>query len=203
MNKQKLQLMGSESRDRFKHIHKNRLHDQFYALDIDFALIERNKWAAEDGSHLPLIVAILDFKMPDDRPTFSEVLAYNQFIKQNIPVYIVEANSDDFVDKDPSKHRLTVYEYQGGDWEPEIPDWDGDLVLEDATWRDFEKWQDELRIKRRNIEKARHKVRNMIQETKDDVDELDMYKAADVMEEVLLNEQELIEKLMEDMDDIG
>lgn len=202
MNERKRDLIGSESRDKFKHFHKKKLHNQFYALDIDFALVEKHLGATESGEPLPFIVAILDFKLPNDSPTFSEVLAYNQFIKTNIPVYIVEADSEEFAEKKPSEQRLSVYEYKGGDWRPDPPHWDGEIVIEQATWREFGSWQDSLRIKRRDIKKARHQVKKRVEETKEEVDDIETYRDVQRLGEVILSDDEVLEVLLERLDSI-
>lgn len=197
MDKKKVNLTGSESRDRFKQLHKQKLHNQFYALDIDFALVEKHLDATECGEALPLIVAILDFKLPNDTPTFSEVLAYNQFLEDNIPVYIVESASTEFVEKTPSEQRLTVYEYEGGDWRPDPPNWDGRVVLEEGTWSEFESWQDTLRIKRRNVEKVRHQVKKQVEETKNEVEDVETYRDVERLGEIILSDEEILKTLID------
>ena len=83
MNNDLRLLKGSPSRDIFKQMHKT-LHRSFYACDIDFVLVGNRP-------HRPAgIIAFLDFKLPQDKVTFSEVLAYNDLLKI-APVYIIES----------------------------------------------------------------------------------------------------------------
>ena len=89
-------LKGSPSRDTFKQAHKS-LSNSFYACDIDFVFV---------GNHPPGIIAFLDFKLPRDTVTFSEVLAYNDLLKL-APVYIVEAS-------DPANGPFKVARYTRG-----------------------------------------------------------------------------------------
>jgi len=145
MNNDKKQLEGSKNRDRFKRLHKN-LHEQFYALDIDLALIEKNIY---NGSENPCIVSIIDFKMPKDRATFTEVLTYNQFLDNNVPVHLIESKSTSFYEQTTKQHRFEVKKYQGGNWKPDPPKYSTKTVLSNATWSDLSSWEDELRLKRR------------------------------------------------------
>jgi len=145
MNSDKKQLQGSKNRDRFKRLHKN-LHEQFYALDIDLALVEKN---VHNGTADPCIVAFLDFKMPSDRPTFTEVLTYNQFVGNDIPVYLIESEHEGFCEQAPEEHRFSIKRYKGGDWEPDPPPYETATVLSGATWQDMAAWEDELRLERR------------------------------------------------------
>jgi len=103
MDDNKKALKGSPSRDLFKQAHKT-LAKQFYACDIDFVWV---------GKYPPGIIAFLDFKLPRDKVTFSEVLAYNDLLKI-APVYIVEA-------PDPVAGPFTVSRYTGGDFKPNPP----------------------------------------------------------------------------------
>ena len=80
MNSNKKLLKGSPSRDIFKQMHKT-LPGRFYACDIDFVLVENRP---------PYILAFLDFKLPYDSVTFTEILAYNRLLAV-APIYIVES----------------------------------------------------------------------------------------------------------------
>jgi len=146
IDEQKRALTGSASRDRFKQLHKEKLPDNCYALDIDFALVEKNQHRGEDQ---PLIAAILDFKTASDDLTFTEVLAYNQFLEKNIPVYVVESETNDFAQVDVADHRFTIKEYNGGNWRLFPPSYECEVLREGATWRVLKKWEDKLRIERR------------------------------------------------------
>jgi len=155
MIEEKKRLKGSKNRDEFKQLHKTQLDGAFYALDIDFALIAKNEERFSEA--LPMIVAIIDFKMPDDDPTFSEVLAYNQFKEMNIPVYLIEALNKPFVELEPEKHRFRIKEYISGEWKPEHLPTETNVVAEAITWEELEKWEREIRNSRRQERRERYK----------------------------------------------
>jgi len=146
IDEEKRNLTGSDARDTFKQLHKERLPDNCYSLDIDFAFVEKNQQGSSDQ---PLIAGICDFKKPDDHPTFTEVLAYNQFLKNDIPVFIVQTLNPDFEELDDYEHRFNVYKYIDGDWRQFPPTYDTELLCEDIGWKGFASWESDLRIKRR------------------------------------------------------
>ncbi|MBD3252010.1 hypothetical protein GF380_06215 [Candidatus Uhrbacteria bacterium] len=127
MDGKKLALKGSPSRDNFKHIHK-RLNKRFYALDIDFVLVD--KWPQ------PHIVAILDYKRPGDTVTFAEVIAYNAFINAGIKVFVVESES---------LKTFNVYQYKGGDYKPHPPVVKLVKIRNGVDLAGFERWELKLR----------------------------------------------------------
>ena len=129
MDDSKRRLKGSEKRDIFKQMHKS-LNASFYALDIDFCLISK---------HPPGVVALLDYKDPNDHVTFSEALFYGWWLDMcPVPIYIVEAS-------DPKNGPFTIKEYLGGDYHPEPPviTWGMSMIAPD--WEAFGKWERELR----------------------------------------------------------
>lgn len=109
-------------------MHKKRLPRSCYGIDIDFALIEKSP---------PGIVAILDYKRPGDKVTFSEVIAYNA-LAQHWWVFIVEG-------QDPEKGPFVARQYLDGDWRPDVPvvRYGQEYHLE--TWADFGAWEKWLR----------------------------------------------------------
>lgn len=124
----KSDLMGSPSRDMFKHWHKQRpMPNSFYACDVDFVLIEFNP---------PHIAAILDYKMPKDKLTSTECLAFNELSK-HYPVYIVYSNAD-FIN-------FTIFRYAGCDLsiEPIQPCLADKLLLHRQV--EFIKWEANIR----------------------------------------------------------
>ena len=127
MDDSKRALKGSPSRDLFKQAHKN-LSKQFYSCDIDFVWV---------GKYPPRIIAFLDFKLPRDRVTFSEVLAYNDLLRI-APVYIVES-------PDPTTGPFKVYSYSGGDFRPNPPDVELEHIETCPDWLSFGKWERKVR----------------------------------------------------------
>jgi len=126
----KRHLKGSERRDDFKWGHKQQpFPSSFYACDIDFCLITHNP---------PGIVALLDVKFPSESVTFAEVIAYNNWIAVNIPVYIIEA-------RDSINGPFTVRPYLGGDWhhKPPIVQYGRPIVCN--TRQDLADWEGSIR----------------------------------------------------------
>jgi hypothetical protein len=118
---------GSPSRDIFKRRHKD-LNKSLYALDIDFALIEKYPY--------PKIVAILDFKTHGDEDiTFAEVIAYNTLIERGIPVFIVTG--------DPEEGVFQIFRYMGGHHKK--PSSKLKHVANTENWQQFEQWEKDCR----------------------------------------------------------
>ena len=151
-------LLGSKSRDWFKWLHKQLLPKNSWALDIDLELVEKEP--------MPFIVARLDFKVGNDRISFSEAIAYSTFIGMphpyRIPVYIVYANHlfkshaeneslspEDRILLAKKYHRFTVKKLISADYRPDPPKTEEIVVLENATWEEFSKWQTQLRNNRK------------------------------------------------------
>ena len=126
MDINKQMLCGSPSRDAFKFNHK-RLDRKFYALDVDFLLVEKEPF--------PGIDAALDFKTEKDSPTFSEVIAYNDFMKRGIDVYIVSGC--------PETYDLKIYKWLGGHHGK--PVWRCSLVEETKDSGEFQTWERSIR----------------------------------------------------------
>ena len=84
MNANKRQLYGSPTLDCFKHRHKT-IDLPLYASDIDLLLI--------DFDPHPQILACLDYKTKWDSITKTECIVYDNFIRMNIPVFIVQGDS--------------------------------------------------------------------------------------------------------------
>jgi hypothetical protein len=121
------QQQGSPSRDLFKRKHKD-LGRDLYALDIDFALIEKYPY--------PTIVAILDYKQSQDEITFSEVIAYNSLLERGIPIYIISGDAD--------QGAFTILKYEGGNYKKPISRLR--VVHQTENWQEFEKWERGLRL---------------------------------------------------------
>jgi len=100
----------------------------FYATDLDLVFV---------GKRPPGIVAMIDYKTPYDRVTFSEVLAYNDLIAKGYPVFIIES-------LEPFE-KFTIREYLGGDWKPDPPIVNLKTVLDGVGIKEFIRWEQELR----------------------------------------------------------
>lgn len=136
------QLKGSESRDHFKYLHKQKLDSDCYALDSDLELVAKNPE--------PFIVARLDFKLEGDKISFSEVIAYNQLIEATpvIPVYVIEAQKP-FVDENCDNHTFAVKKYLGGDHRPyPEPEYDLQPLYEGLGWEGLNCWERLIRCDR-------------------------------------------------------
>lgn len=125
MNDDRRTLQGSSWRDRFKRAHKS-ISARFYACDADLLLIEKDP---------PGVVAIVDYKHPNDRITFAEVIAYNA-LAEHVPVYIVIGLPNGPFD---------VFHYLEGDPRPDPPCVRLELVCTCRDWREFESWERGLR----------------------------------------------------------
>lgn len=131
MDKAKRELKGSEKRDIFKQKHKQ-LSSSFYATDVDFCLVSK---------HPPGIVAYLDYKDDNDCVSFSEALAYNEFMKRG-PVYIVQASK-------PETGPFIVRRYLGANCKPDPPDVEYGVALWFKDWEALGEWEKGLRDKYR------------------------------------------------------
>lgn len=130
MDALKQALRGSESRDEFKQRHK-RLSKDLYACDLDFVFVTKE--------YPPGIVAVVDYKRPNDKVTFSEVLAYSDLFLRGIPVYIVTG--------DAMSGQFNIDLFVGGNHlEPRIST---RRVARTNNWGDFEDWERGLRITRK------------------------------------------------------
>lgn len=140
MDTGKINLKGSESRDAFKHWHKQ-LGPSFYATDIDLALVA--KWGGNPDNHY--IVAIIDYKQEYDCVSFTEAIFYNACTKMKIPVYIVISDYDIETD---SFGPFTIERYIWCDPGPEPPKCEFVPVLENGTKEDYWMWEHKLRNRR-------------------------------------------------------
>lgn len=131
MDKRKLELIGSPTRDKFKQKHKI-LDNRLYACDIDFIFVSK---------YPPKIVGILDLKTGRDNISFSEVIAYNNLKDLGIDIYIAYTNDDNKM----SEGRFDIYKYISGDFKPNPPDVKIFLVSSCNSWEDFEKWEKSIR----------------------------------------------------------
>lgn len=146
MDNAKKQLKGSETRDRFKQLHKAMLPAHCYALDSDLELVEKLPF--------PFIVARIDFKVEGDQLTFAEAISYDYLLnglpsEYRIPVFIIEATRAFRVSEDPSDHRFTVWEIIEVDYKPEPPLRKANKLLSGLTWRELAEWEIRLREARR------------------------------------------------------
>ena len=153
MDASKRALKGSKRRDAFKHWHKT-LPGWYYALDIDFALI--NKKAHTDRDIV--IIAFIEYMKPDGTPTFTECMAYNALIKEGHHVFIVKSEpfwKNIFCPKcgakvDEEAHFgpnsiFNIYQYCGGSCKPDPPVCDLKLVEKGLSARGFRDWEGNLR----------------------------------------------------------
>ena len=81
LDKKLKQLEGLKSEHRFKKWHRT-LHHNWYACDLDLVLLTRSK-----------ILAIIDFKRNFGEITWSEEIAYNDFVSKGYEVYIIKGIS--------------------------------------------------------------------------------------------------------------
>lgn len=129
MDKDKQDLIGSPSRDMFKHLHK-KLSKGFYGCDLDFRLIA--KYPREG------IVAHLDVKLPNDIITYAEVIGYNEDLKQGIPIYIVRM-------EDPINGPFKIYQYLNGNPRPDPPDVELRFICQCEDWEAYAIWEQKVR----------------------------------------------------------
>lgn len=147
MDKFKMALRGSDSRDRFKFLHKNLLPKQYWALNSDLELVEK--------SPVPFVVARLDFKMEPDSISFTEAISYQRFITMpmpyTIPVYII-VTSRDFKNEDVphDKHRFRVEKLLSADYRPDPPIVKTEVVADNLTWSQLGQWEGSLRRERQS-----------------------------------------------------
>lgn len=114
----------------------------FYAINSDLELVSKYPF--------PHIVARLDFKVAGDSISFAEAIAYNELVNRGIPVYIIEAEDPEFINKQATEHRFSVYRYLYADPLPDPPLVKRTLELKSATWAELARWEALLRKKRQN-----------------------------------------------------
>lgn len=127
-------LRGSASRDAFKLWHKQRCSNRSYGCDIDFVIVTPHG-----------IAGILDYKNSRnrDRITFTEIVAYNDFVRVGIPVFIVEA---DYYKHEDSFGPFTVMEYLSGDKNSLAVK--TVMRLKRGTEQDYQRWEDSIRMEK-------------------------------------------------------
>lgn len=131
MNKAKQRLIGSPSRDMFKQAHKLHAPPFCYASDLDLVFVSK-----KPNAH---IVAFIDYKKYGEAITFAEVIAYNSLINNNGGlIYIVRGG-------DPQLGPFDIYQYCGGDWQPEPPIVDLIFLEHCQTWAELVLWEITLR----------------------------------------------------------
>ena len=130
MDKDKENLKGSPSRDLFKQLHKKMMPRSFYACDLDFVLVSK---------YPNRIVAFIDYKTKNDPVRFSEVVAYNELIKQ-APLFIIISKKDE-IESGP----FHIFQYFGGNPKPEPPEVEMNLVLNCLSWKELSIWESEIR----------------------------------------------------------
>lgn len=134
MGHMKNDLIGSPLRDKFKHMHKNRLGRKHFAADLDLCLIEF-------GSD-PFVVALIDYKSHSDNITDTEAVLYLEAIRSwRVPVFIMR--SDDM-------ERFDIYKLVDGKVYPSHSDLSFVTVLLDVGWDEIDKWETDLRAMRRD-----------------------------------------------------
>lgn len=136
---------GSPSRDRFKHLHKQMLPKEAWALDVDLELVAKYPF--------PFVVARIDFKLPNDSIGFTEALSYQNCLDlpepHAVPVYIVESNEDfGRADSPVDSHRFSVFRLVWADYKPFPPTFKLELVAGDLDWRGLSQWEMDLRTGR-------------------------------------------------------
>ena len=126
-------LIGSPLRDKFKHMHKNRLRRRHFAADLDLCLIEF-------GSE-PFVVALIDYKSSSDNITDAEAVLYLEAMRMwHIPVFIMR--SDDM-------ETFDIFRLVDGNVYRSHSDLDFRSVLSGVGWDGIEAWETALRDSRR------------------------------------------------------
>lgn len=135
MDAQTKSQIGTRSGDQFRHWHKTQLPARFWSCDVDLVFIEK--------SPSPAPVAVIDYKLRDgetdypDKPRFTEIIKYNWYIKNGVPVFIVKSDVD--------LRSFDIYEYLEGNWKPDPPTGRMRIVMENASAKDFESWEWRIR----------------------------------------------------------
>lgn len=158
MDKSKQELKGSPSRDMFKYWHK-KLSKYLYACDIDFTLVAK----CRSDRRRDHVVGILDYKESNDNVTFTEAIAYNNFIAAGFPVYLVRSTcidpplqpctcectcgADDVQRERMEQSKFIIYKILSCDPRKNPPtcELDRDCVTFTDSWEEFEEWEEELR----------------------------------------------------------
>lgn len=131
MDKRMRNLQGSELRDVFKRLHKQKLPNWMFGCDVDFALVEKRPYS---------IVAFVDVKRQGELVTFTEVVAYNE-LRKTAPVFLAVVMDEDALERG----EFRMVRYLGGDPRPNPPDYQVKTVARLASWKEWQDWERELR----------------------------------------------------------
>ena len=135
------QLKGSESRDWFKQLHKQMLPSVCWCCDVDLELVDKEP--------IPHIIARIEFKCLGDGPTFTECIAYAEYMVKLAPVYVIYAQHKvaEFCEMAKngwtSHHRFIVYRLISTDYRPAT--WKLERVTDSLDWRGLRRWEMDLR----------------------------------------------------------
>lgn len=131
-------LKGSLSRDEFKLWHKSAALPKFYYMcDCDGVLVEKRVNSITSVIHEG-IVAFIDYKQAGDSVSYTEAVAYNQFVAMGFPVFLVWSKSPEFT-------TFTIQRYNGADPRPSPPVCDLTLVAKDISQAQYVAWEKQLR----------------------------------------------------------
>lgn len=128
--------IGSPSRDRFKHWHKNELSSRMWGCDLDFCLIDKKNGVIG-------IAAVLDFKLhnSDKGVSFTEAGAYSYFLDLGIRCFIVWG-----MKTENGLPPFWVQEIVAADGIPNPPVVKmADDTIKLATAQEFEDWESNIR----------------------------------------------------------
>ncbi|NJO00033.1 MAG: hypothetical protein HC875_40940 [Anaerolineales bacterium] len=143
-------LQGSPSRDAFKHWHKS-LGKDLIATDLDFVLVS-------DSGLAPGIIAVLDYKRPEDKLSFTEIIAYNQLVEFGIPIYVIVA---EYLDGKLSE-KFTIRQYFTGNPRKLEDVQLSEPILMNASRDEYERWERRIRLEYKHsltqLEYARKRV---------------------------------------------
>lgn len=113
MDKRVESLIGSPSRDDFKHRHKKRLKQTCYAVDIDLAWVGKKR-----------VLCFFDYKKPGDRVNKNEEIAYKDLSHKAPFIVLTELDVDKF------SARICI----DGEWYM----YDGEVTWDTlASWREI------------------------------------------------------------------
>jgi hypothetical protein len=145
-------LSGSKSRDCFKLLHKRPpMPRTCWACDVDLELVEKEP--------VPHIVGRIEFKCLGDGPTFTECIAYAEYMDKLAPVYVVYAqhSCQTFIElaetNRESEHRFNVYRLDSTDYRPAT--WELSILESNLTWKRYAEWELALRSESRRSKGAK------------------------------------------------
>jgi len=145
VDRDKQQLKGSESRDAWKWWHKQPPFPKwYYGSDIDFIIVNK-------GGHTKRptgIVAILDYKRPTDSVSYTECLAYDDFLRHGYLILIVQGEPHKNIDGKPFFNKdslFSIYRYCGAVYRSDNTEAKLTLVESDLTGLEYITWEGKLR----------------------------------------------------------